>query len=58
MSTVTVKTPDGTGTYGQINTDDYIFNNFPSGSGTITLDPAVYEFVKIDNIYYKNDGRK
>ena len=39
-------------------TSDYLFNNFPSGAGEITLDKNRYPFVKIDNIYYINDGEK
>jgi hypothetical protein len=37
---------------------DYLFNNFPSGAGEITLDKNRYPFVKIDNTYYINDGEK
>lgn len=41
-----------------ITTNDYLFNNFPKGSGEIVLDKNIYPFVKIDNIYYVNDGKK
>lgn len=41
-----------------IITDGYLFNNFPDGPGEIILDKNIYPFVKIDNIYYVNDGGK
>ena len=49
---------DGSSSSIIIITGDYLFTNFPSGAGEITLDKNRYPFVKIDNTYYINDGEK
>ena len=49
---------DGSSSSIIIITDGYLFNNFSSGAGEITLDKNRYPFVKIDNTYYINDGEK
>lgn len=55
MAIVTAYNRDGS-QYGTLNTDEYIFNNDICNLGAITLDANKYPYVKINGIYYVNDG--
>lgn len=55
MAIVEVKNRDGNKT-GSINTNDYVFNNCISTIGFYSFNKNIFPYVKIDNIYYVNDG--
>ena len=44
--------------YGELNTDDYVFNNDAIGSNPVKLDQKIYPYVKLDGVYYVNDGEE
>lgn len=54
MSSIVVKDRYGNVKY-NTNTDDYVFNNFKD-NGPRSFDPDIFPIVKIDGIYYVNDG--
>lgn len=57
MSNVKVNVYDSKGNFKyQINTGDYVFNNFFVDSSPISFDKTIYPFFKINNTYYENDG--
>lgn len=55
MAIRTVYNRDGS-VYGELNTDDFLFNNNAIGSTPIKLDTKLYPYVKIDGVFYINDG--
>lgn len=55
MAIRTVYNRDGS-VYGELNTDDFIFNNDAISYTPIVLDVKIYPYVKIDGVYYVNDG--
>lgn len=52
------KNRDGSSSDVIIITTEYIFINLPSGAGEIVLDKNKYPYIKIDSVYYINDGAK
>ena len=57
MATVTVYNRDGT-EYGTLDTSKYVFNNDLSGFEPEKLDINIYPYVKINGVYYVNDGEE
>ena len=55
MATVKVYNRDGT-EYGTLDTNQYLFNNSLIGFEPIKLNPDIYPYVKVNGIYYVNDG--
>ena len=54
MAIRTVYNRDGS-VYGEFDTDLYVFSDDIDASESFTLN-TTYEFVKVDGVYYKNDG--
>lgn len=57
MAIRTVYNRDGS-VYGELNTDDFVFNNDAISSTPVILDTKIYPYVKIDGVYYINDGQE
>ena len=57
MAIRTVYNRDGS-VYGELNTDDFLFNNNTICSEPIKLDVKLYPYVKIDGVFYVNDGEE
>lgn len=57
MSIRTVYNRDGS-VYGELNTDDFVFNNDAISSTPVVLDTKIYPYVKINGVYYINDGQE
>lgn len=57
MAIVTVYNRDGT-EYDTLDTKQYIFNNNLIGFEPVILDTKIYPYVKINGVYYKNDGEE
>ena len=57
MATVTVYNRDGT-EYGTLDTSKYVFNNDLIGFEPEKLDINIYPYVKINGVYYVNDGEE
>jgi hypothetical protein len=57
MAIVTVYNRDGT-EYGTLDTSQYVFNNNLIGFEPQKLDINTYPYVKINGIYYVNDGEE
>ena len=55
MAVVKVYNRDGS-EYGTLNTDQYLFNNNLIGFEPVKLNPDIYPYIKINGIYYVNDG--
>lgn len=55
MAIVTVYNRDGT-EYGTLDTNQYLFNNSLIGFEPTKLDVNIYPYVKINGVYYINDG--
>ena len=55
MAIVTVYNRDGT-EYGTLDTNQYLFNNSLIGFELTKLDVNIYPYVKINGVYYINDG--
>lgn len=55
MAIVTVYNRDGT-EYGTLDTNQYLFNNSLIGFKLTKLDVNIYPYVKINGVYYINDG--
>ena len=42
---------------GEIDTEDFVFSNYSSAGGVIeNLDKVAFPYVKIDGVYFQNDG--
>jgi hypothetical protein len=57
MAIRTVYNRDGS-VYGELNTNDFVFNNDAISSTPVILDTKIYPYVKIDGVYYINDGQE
>lgn len=57
MAIRTVYNRDGS-VYGELNTDDFVVNNDAISSTPVILDTKIYPYVKINGVYYINDGQE
>lgn len=57
MAIVKVYNRDGS-EYGELNTSAYIFNNELVGFEPTKFDVNLYPYIKVNGVYYKNDGEE
>jgi hypothetical protein len=55
MAIRTVYNRDGS-VYGEIDTNDYVFNNSSISSTEQAFDVDLYPYVKVDGVFFINDG--